>query len=210
MGFFRRIWTLGSRSRLDREVEAELQEHMQMCIDDNVANGMIPEEAARQARRRLGNPTAMRERVTAEDTALGLDSLLRDLRYALRGLRKSPGFTGVAIITLALGIGANTAVFELLDAVRLRSLPIHNPAELSELQIVGGNKGFGLNEGPYAKFTIPMWQEIRRHHEPFTGVFAWRTDEVMLGSAAKAGMCMLWKSAESSSTYSVWCRGGAG
>ena len=181
MALFRRIFTLGRRSRHDREVEAELQEHMQMCIDDNVARGMSRKEATRHARLLLGNPTAMRERVAAEDTALGLDNLLRDIRYALRGFGKSPGFTLVAILTLALGIGANTAVFELLDAVRLRSLPIQNPTELSELQIKGGNDGLGLNEGYYAKFTVPMWQEVRRHHDPFTGVFAWRTDNVMLG-----------------------------
>ncbi|HEX4322758.1 MAG TPA: ABC transporter permease [Acidobacteriaceae bacterium] len=181
MALLRRIFTLGRRSSHDREVEAELREHMRMCIDDQVANGMSRKEAKRHARLMLGNPTAMRERVTAEDTALGLDSLLRDVRYALRGFRKSPGFALVAILTLALGIGANTAVFELLDAVRLRSLPIHNPAELSELQIKGGNDGMGLNEGPYSKFTIPMWQEIRRHHDPFSGVFAWRTSEATLG-----------------------------
>jgi predicted permease len=181
MALLRRILTLGRRARLDQEIEAELQEHMQMCIDEGVANGMSPEEAARQARLRLGSPSVMRERVVVEDTLPGIDSLLRDLRYAVRGFLRSPGFTLVAILTLALGIGANTAVFELLDALRLRSLPIQNPGELSELQIAGGNKGFGLNEGYHANFTIPMWQEIRRHHEPFSGVFAWRPDDVLLG-----------------------------
>ncbi len=181
MALFRRMFSLGKRARLDREIKAELAEHLQMCIDEGITAGLSPKEASRQARLRLGNPSVMRERVTAEDTLLGIESLLRDTRYALRGFLHSPAFTVVAILTLALGIGANTAVFELLDAVRLRSLPVQKPAELAELRIAGGNQGFGLNEGYHANFTIPMWQEIRRHHEPFDGVFAWGTEDVLLG-----------------------------
>ncbi len=97
----------------------------------------------------------MRERVDAEDAALGFESFLRDARYAVRGFVKSPGFTIVAVLTLALGIGANTAVFQLLDAVRLRSLPVQNPQELAELRIAGGNTGLGINDSPFANFTIP-------------------------------------------------------
>ena len=180
MGFFRRIGALGRRSRLSNEIDAELREHLQMRIDENLANGMSPAEAAREARLRFGNPTVMRERVDAEDTAAGLDSFFRDARYAVRGFAKSRAFTAMAILTLALGIGANTAVFQLVDAVRLRSLPIQNPQELAELRINGGNRpGFGITDGRYANFTIPMWQEVRRHHDPFSGVFAWREADVL-------------------------------
>ncbi len=115
----------------------------------------------------------MKERVEEQDAALSFESLFRDVRHALRGFNKSPGFAAVAIITLALGIGANTAIFQLLDAVRLRSLPIQQPQELAELRIIGGNQGLGVGNGPYTQFTIPMWQEVRRHHDPFSGVFAW-------------------------------------
>src|SRR5664279_882215 len=147
MGLFRRIWALGNRSSLGRDNADELLEHMQMRIDANMARGMSADEAQREARRRFGNPVVVRERVEAEDAALGLDSLFRDARYAVRGFMKSPGFTVVAIITLALGIGANTAVFELLDAVRMRSLPVRAPHELAEVRIAGGNHGFGINDG---------------------------------------------------------------
>ena len=186
MGVFRRIWALGKRSTVSSENERELREHMQMRVDSNIANGMNREEAERKARLRFGNPVVMKERVEAEDAALGLDSFFRDARYALRGFLKSPGFTAVAIVTLALGIGANTAIFQLLDAVRLRSLPIQAPQELAEVRIAGGNHGFGINDGAYAQFTIPMWQEVRRNHEPFSGIFAWRTTDVLAGKLTDA------------------------
>jgi predicted permease len=186
MGVFRRIWALGRRSKLDREIEDELREHMRMHVDADVAKGMSPDEAIRKARLRFGNPTAVKERVDAEDAALGFESFLRDARYAVRGFVKSPGFTIVAVLTLALGIGANTAVFQLLDAVRLRSLPIQNPRELVQLRIIGGNKGFGISDSAFSDFTIPMWQEVRRHHDPFSNVMAWRESEMLVGKPTDA------------------------
>ena len=181
MGIFRRIWALGKRSQLDREIEDELRDHLRMRTNANIAKGMSPEQAARAARLRFGNPDVLKESIEAEDAAISIESLFRDVRYALRGFAKSPGFTTVAIITLTLGIGANTAVFQLLDAVRLRSLPIQRPQELVELQIIGGNKGLGVNDNQYTYFTVPMWQEVRRHHDPLSGVFAWRNADMMVG-----------------------------
>ena len=181
MGLFRRILALGNRSSLRRDNAEELREHMQMRIDANRARGISAVEAEREARLRFGNPTVVREHVDSEDAALGFASLYRDARYAVRGFVKTPGFTLVVIATLALGIGANTAIFELLDAVRLRTLPVLAPQELAELRIAGGNQGFGINDGPYSQFTIPMWQEVRRSHEPFSGIFAWRSTDVLEG-----------------------------
>src|ERR1700751_355499 len=186
MSLFRRIWALTRRSSLDSDIESELREHMQMRIDANIAKGMTPEQAARDARLRFGNPTVMKDRVDAEDTAVGLDNFMRDIRYALRGFAKNPAFATVAILTLTLGIGANTAVFQLLDAVRFRSLPIQDPQNLADLRIPGGNQGFGGSDSAYSNFTVPMWQETRRHHDPFSGVFAWRTSGVMLGKRSDA------------------------
>jgi predicted permease len=181
MALFRRIVMLGRRSRMEREIEAELQEHMQMCVDDNVVGGMSREQAVREARVRFGSPTATRERVWAEDAALGLESLGRDVRTALRGFVKSPGFSLVVVLTLALGIGANTAIFELLDAVRMRTLPVRNPGELAEVKIAGGNGGFGINNGMLGNFTVPMWQEVKERHDPFSGIFAFRADDMLMG-----------------------------
>ena len=182
MALFRRIVMLGRRSRMEREIEAELREHRQMCIDDNMAEGMSREQAEREARLRFGSPVAMHERVSAEDAALGIESVWMDLRSAMRVFVKSPGFALVVVATLALGIGANTAIFEILDAVRLRTLPIVKPGELVAVNIVGGNLGFGVNDNEFTDFTVPMWQEVKEHHDPMSGVFAWRTSGVKIGS----------------------------
>jgi predicted permease len=186
MALFRRILMLGRRSRMEHEIDAELHEHMQMCIDDNLAQGMSRDEAERDARRRFGSPAVMRERVSAEDAALGIETMWHDVRSALRIFVKSPGFSLVVVATLALGIGANTAIFELLDAVRLRALPISNPGELLELQIVGGNRGFGITDNQFTNFTVPMWQEVKQHHDPLSGIFAWRRSDVLLGRSSES------------------------
>ena len=181
MALFRRILSLGRRTRMHQEIDVELREHMAMCIDDNMAKGVSREEAERDARRRFGSPTVMRERVSAEDAALGLESFWHDVRRGLRVFVRSPGFAFVVLATLALGIGANTAIFELLDAVRLRVLPVTKPGELVAINIIGGNRGFGINENEFSDFTVPMWQVVKQHHDPLAGVFAWRTSDAQVG-----------------------------
>lgn len=104
-----------------------------------------------------------------------MSGLRSDLRYGVRQLAASPGFTAVAILSLTLGIGANTAIFQLLNAVRLRSLPVKNPHELVEIKIVGGNRGMGLVDS-FDDLTRPIWEEIRRSHPAFSGVLAWSAD----------------------------------
>src|SRR5258708_3328769 len=90
------------------------------------------------------------------------DNLIRDMRYGLRVLRRSPIFTAVAILSLALGIGANAAIFQLIDTVRLRTLPIANPQELAEVR-ADGVHGFGVSEDVNAQVTYPLWEQIRAH-----------------------------------------------
>jgi putative ABC transport system permease protein len=174
MALFRRILSLGKRARVDREIDAELREHMAMCIDDNMARGMSREAAERDARMRFGNPTAMRERVSAEDSALGLESLWHDVRSALRVFTKSPGFSFVVVATLALGIGANTAIFELLDAVLLQSLPVKNPRELAQVRVVDMDKARGNVSSGYPVVTNLIWEKLREDHPGFSGIAAWR------------------------------------
>jgi predicted permease len=106
---------------------------------------------------------------------LYMPGVARDLRYGARQLLANPAFTLVAILSLALGIGANTAIFQLLNAVRLRSLPVKAANELVEIKIVGGNGGMGLVDS-YDDLTRPIFEELRRSHPAFSGVLAWSPD----------------------------------
>jgi predicted permease len=107
--------------------------------------------------------------------------LMQDLRYAVRTISRSPGFALTVVLTLALGIGANTAIFQLIDAVNYRTLPIARPEELAEVRIVGGNQGFGVNPGRYSQLTRPIFQELREHQEAFSSLFAWCAFEGRVG-----------------------------
>jgi putative ABC transport system permease protein len=124
MAIFRRIGNLFRRRVIDRDIDAELESHIEMRMDENLAGGMTREQARRDALLRFGNRTATRERVTAADTTLGLDRFWADLRYAWRQVVKSPGISITAILSLAIGIGANTAIFSSMDAVVLRPLAV--------------------------------------------------------------------------------------
>ena len=175
-------WTRFFRRRFwDEERARELQAHLEIETAENIARGMTPEEARHAARRKLGNPTLIREEIYRMNSLVWLETLGQDLRYGVRLLGLSPGFALVAIASLALGIGANAAIFQLLDAVRLRSLPIPNPQELVEVKIVGGNRRMGVNPGPYGQLTRPIWREIRDHQQVLSGVFAWAWGEVRVG-----------------------------
>src|SRR5271168_1848997 len=141
MPLLRRIANLFSRSRVDREIEAELTAHIDLRIEDNLAAGMSPEEARRDALLRFGNTTATRERVASADLALSLESIWSDLRYAARQLRRSPGFTLTTVLTLALAIGANAVVFSVLNAFILRPLNVPHAESLYALQHGNGASG---------------------------------------------------------------------
>lgn len=128
--FFARIrnFTIGRRG--DDRLREEMDQHIAMQTDENIRTGMPPAEARRQARLKLGPVETIREEYHAQESLPLLEHLLRDLYRSLRGLRKSPGFTSVAVVTLALGIGATTAIFTLVEQVMLSSLPVTKPQEL--------------------------------------------------------------------------------
>ncbi len=133
MALLRRMVNLFRRSRMDRETNAELETHIAMRMEDNQARGMTPQEARRDALVRFGNPVVMKERTAGADMTLSLNGLWRDVRYALRQMRRSPGFALTAILTLALGIGANIVVFGVLNAIILDPLHVANPESLYQI-----------------------------------------------------------------------------
>jgi predicted permease len=121
---------MSRRKRMLDDLDQDIREHIEMETRDNIERGMSPEEARYAALRKFGNVTHVKEDTRAVWRFLWLEQLWQDIRYGLRTLAKSPGLAAVAILTLALGIGANTAIFSLIDAVMLRSLPVENPSEL--------------------------------------------------------------------------------
>lgn len=120
----------------DSEFADELESHIQMQIDDNLRAGMTCGEARRQALIKLGGVESTKEKYSQRHSLPALESLLQDVRYGLRVLGRSPGFTAIALLTLALGIGANTAIFSLLNALVLRTLPVRQPERLASLSIL--------------------------------------------------------------------------
>ena len=118
------------RDQLDRELDDEIRYHVETKTEENMTKGMTPEEARRAARIELGGVEQVRERVRVARTGAGLETLARDVRFGLRILRRSPTLTAVAVLTLALGIGATTAIFTLVQQVMLRSLPVAEPGQL--------------------------------------------------------------------------------
>jgi hypothetical protein len=120
--------------RLQRDLDDELQFHVDARTHDNMARGMAPDEARLAARRLFGNQTLMTERMRDANVNRWVDAGVRNLRYAARILWRNPGFSVAVVLSMALGIGANTAVFSLLNAVALKTLPVKNPEELVILE----------------------------------------------------------------------------
>jgi len=130
MSLFSRITSLFRSRRVDQDIEDELRSHLEMRSQDNLSSGMSKEDAELDARRRFGNTALIKESTRAERIVLWLETVIQDVRFGLRTLRRSPGFTVVAVLTVALTIGATAAVFTVINSVLLRPLPYENPERL--------------------------------------------------------------------------------
>jgi len=160
-------------ARRKRDLDEEIEAHLRMAVRDRVERGETPVEARAAAAKEFGNVPLVKD-VTRETWGWEwLERAVQDLKYALRRLLKSPGFTIAAIATLALGIGANTAIFELLDAVLLQSLPVKNPQELAEVRVVDMDKARGSFSSAYPAVTNPIWEKLREDHRGFSEIAAW-------------------------------------
>ena len=158
-------------------MDEELQFHLDRERQANLARGMAPEEARRQAAVTFGSRERAREECREQRPRWALESLLRDLRYGLRGLIHNPGFTAVAVLTLALGIGANTTIFSLLDQALLRALPVRDPGQLVVLSFAGAQSGHVHSDGGstpdhHYEFSYPMYRDMREKNTVFSGLIA--------------------------------------
>jgi hypothetical protein len=126
---------MSRRKRMMENLDQDIRDFIERETHDNIERGMPPEEARYAALRKFGNVTRVREETWEVWSFIWLEQLWQDVRFGLRQLRRSPGFTAVAVLTLALGIGANTAIFTLMDAVILRTLPVEKPGELFQVQV---------------------------------------------------------------------------
>jgi predicted permease len=175
------------RVRQDDEVLQEIAHYVAQETADNMARGMSEEQARRAAVRKFGNPTVVREVVYDMNTIHLLDVLVQDVRYGLRQLRLRPGFALAAVMSLALGIGANTAIFTLVDQLLLRLLPVENPHELVLLRAdgirPGGNWGDGRRTFPY-----PTYVALRDRNTVFAGLTGQRVEPVTLVEDARSAL----------------------
>ena len=156
----------------DRELDEELRGHLQMAAHDRVERGEDPAAAAAAAKREFGNVLLVKEVTRAGWGWTWLERLAQDGRYAIRLLRRDPGFAAAAIVSLALGIGANTAIFQVIDALRLRTLPVPSPGELAEIRLVERTGTRGNHSSWHPSLSNPIWEQIRSRQQGFSGVFA--------------------------------------
>jgi putative ABC transport system permease protein len=149
---WRRLLFYARRNRFDRELEEEMRFHLEMKAEENLAAGISPEEARYAARRQFGNQTLLQEVSRDMWVVKSIETLFQDLRFGIRMLLKHKGFTVVATLTLALGVGANTAIFSLVNTVLLRPLPFQEADRLMMLGAVDARKNGGLSSISYPNF----------------------------------------------------------
>jgi predicted permease len=161
------------RAALDRDLDRELQDHLERRTQALIAAGLTPAQARRQATIESGGTEQVKEAVRDVRGTRWAHDLAQDVRYGVRGLRKSPGLLAAAVLSMGLGIGANAAIFSLVDAVLLRALPVRAPHELA---LLAGDA-----------YTNPIWEELRRHAPAFSaGALAWAEERLDLSDGGEA------------------------
>jgi predicted permease len=170
MSWFGRLF---ARRRLESDLEKELRFHLESQVAEKMQSGLPESEARRRTRLEFGGIEQIKEDCRESRKTLWFEYLVQDIRFGLRQLRKSPGFTTIALLSLALGIGANTAVFTLVNAILLRPLPVHHP---SELVLFGDGRSLGMSgvvpEGNWQLFSYSFFHDFRKQETSYTGVAA--------------------------------------
>jgi predicted permease len=173
-----RLAGIFGRDARQRELAEELESHLQMHIEDNIRAGLSPEEARRQALIKLGGVQQTKERFRRQSGVPMLEDLWKDLRYGVRMLAKQPGFTAVAVLALALGIGVNTAILSAVNGFVLRPLPIEKPAEL-----VAPYWGRKMDTQVWGKFSYPNYEDLREQNQSFSDLCAWTETSAGISSS---------------------------
>ena len=187
MAWTNRLRNLFGRDEFERQINDELAFHISERVDELIAEGMSEDEARRQALIQFGSCTQRKEDIREVDLLTKLETIIRDVRFAVRTLAGSRAFTITAVLSLALGIGANTAIFSIIDALMLRSLPVSDPAALVKV----ASKDIG------DEFTNPIWENLRDHQQAFSGVIAWDSDRFDLARGGESHFASgLWVSGD--------------
>jgi hypothetical protein len=180
----RAVWKAVFRRRqLDDDLDEELSAYLELMSQEKMRSGISRDEADRQTRCEMGGVQQIRESVRDVRIGISLERLAQDIRFGTRTLLKNPAFSVVAIATLALGIGANTAMFSVLDQVVLRLLPVSRPELLVKVTVVGNN--FGNSYGP-DRISWPMFEDVRERNEVFTDMFCRFPATVTIGYGDRA------------------------
>lgn len=158
-----------TRKQCDDQLTVDLNAYLEIAAEEYIAQGMTPQQARCAARRKLGNPTLIREEVYSMNSLRFLETIWQDVRYGLRALAKSPAFTLVVVLSLALGIGANTAIFSLIDAALLKMLPVSHPEQLVNLTTTNPDYG------PDNAFPYPVFKRYGAASQIFAGALAFKT-----------------------------------
>jgi MacB-like periplasmic core domain len=145
---WRRIRSFGHRREFEDRLDDEIRFHVEQQIEKNRRAGMTPDEARRQALIRFGGVEQMRERTRDEFRAAPIENLARDVRYGLRSLRRHPGFSAMAVLSLAIGIGANTTIFGVVNTVLFSDSPLDDPETLVNVYETEGGRGFNPMSHP--------------------------------------------------------------
>jgi putative ABC transport system permease protein len=173
------------RKRSAKDFAAEIEAHLALEADELESEGVSEDEAHRRARTEFGSVSVAKERCNLKDRIAWLDHMRRDLRHGLRGLWRNPGFTTVAVLTLALAIGANAGIFSLLDQALLQALPVHDPKQLVVLSFAGAVDGHrhsegGSTPGHIHEFSYPMYKDLRDRNTVLSGLIAEAENDVGL------------------------------
>ena len=160
-----RLLGMFQKEKLDHELDDEIKSHLEMQVEDNVRRGMSLEEARYAAQRSFGGVDQIKESYRDRRGVPVFETTLQDLRFAIRVLRRSPVYTTVVVLTLAIGIGANTAIFSLVDAVLIKLLPVNNPEQLVAIDTFN-------QRGERINFSYPLFEQLRDRTQTFKGVFA--------------------------------------